>query len=164
MFKFKRVQGDFALDILDEDLGWFDEATQDKIGNYLIKAVKEEVQKDRDKMGQLPDTPEFDNSFTFEISGDEIILNSDWPWIDQYVEGRPEFEMYWLTQEYGARFVPIHQKDGSVVVRMAPLTLEDAWIHPGIARHTFVQRALDRTSEYIAELQIEALMTSFERK
>jgi hypothetical protein len=164
MFKFKRAQGDFAIDILDEDIGWFDEEHQDEIGDFLIKAIKEEVAKDREKIGQLPDTKEFDDSFSFEVSGNEIIVNSNWPWIDQYVEGRPEFEMYWLTQEYGARFVPIHQKDGSVVVRMAPLTLENAWIHPGITRHTFIQRALDRTSEYIAQLQIEILMKNFENK
>ena len=38
--------------------------------------------------------------------------------------------------------VPLKDDRGKVVFRTAPLRLRDAWIHPGIARFTFVQRAV----------------------
>lgn len=38
--------------------------------------------------------------------------------------------------------VPLQKDDGTVIFRMAPLKTKDAWVHPGIARFTFVERAL----------------------
>lgn len=38
--------------------------------------------------------------------------------------------------------VPLKTRTGTVVFRMAPLKTQDAWIHPGIARFTFVDRAV----------------------
>ena len=38
--------------------------------------------------------------------------------------------------------VPLKTKDGMVVFRTAPLTFADAWIHPGIAKFTFLQRGI----------------------
>ena len=37
--------------------------------------------------------------------------------------------------------VPMKGPAGTVVFRTAPLTTQDAWIHPGIARFTFAERA-----------------------
>jgi hypothetical protein len=37
--------------------------------------------------------------------------------------------------------VPLKTKENTVIFRMAPLTFDDAWVHPGIAKFTFVQRA-----------------------
>lgn len=86
--------------------------------------------------------------------------------------GIPERKMTWMTQEHKEKhpenfqltptekkrgmkqtgkmsqgdrlplIVPLKQKDGSVVLRFAPLTMQDAWVHPGIARFTFMQRAI----------------------
>jgi hypothetical protein len=39
--------------------------------------------------------------------------------------------------------VPV-QAGGTVVFRTAPLKLNDAWVHPGIAKFTFMQRALNK--------------------
>ena len=55
--------------------------------------------------------------------------------------------------------VPIKPRGGGTVVfRTAPLKLEDAWVHPGIARFTFIERAV-RTGKAgcIKILQAEAL-------
>ena len=43
--------------------------------------------------------------------------------------------------------VPFKNKAGTVVFRTAPLTFRDAWIHPGIARFTFVERAARKGRE-----------------
>lgn len=37
--------------------------------------------------------------------------------------------------------VPLKSSGGTVIFRTAPLRTQDAWIHPGIARFTFVERA-----------------------
>jgi len=85
-------------------------------------------------------------------------------------DGVPEHDMTWLTQEakdkhpedyeltqgerrrrmrkagkvsQGERLplvVPVSQGT-TVVFRTAPLQLQDAWVHPGIARFTFMERA-----------------------
>jgi hypothetical protein len=38
--------------------------------------------------------------------------------------------------------VPLKGEGGRVIFRTAPLKTQDAWIHPGIARFTFAQRAV----------------------
>jgi len=38
--------------------------------------------------------------------------------------------------------VPIQSHGGAVVFRMAPLTTREAWVHPGIAKFTFIQRGI----------------------
>ena len=38
--------------------------------------------------------------------------------------------------------VPLRTDDGMVVFRTAPLTFQDAWVHPGIAKFTFMQRGI----------------------
>jgi hypothetical protein len=48
--------------------------------------------------------------------------------------------------------VPLRQKTGTVIFRMAPLKMADAWVHPGIARFTFIQRAIKKGKIKCAEL------------
>ncbi len=44
----------------------------------------------------------------------------------------------------GPLIVPVRTEGGQVVFRMAPLKMADAWIHPGIARFTFIQRGIKK--------------------
>lgn len=103
----------------------------------------------------------------------------------------PERRMTWLTQEAKEHFpskfplterekelgmkrggriskgerlplvVPLEAEDGTVILRMAPFKTSEAWIHPGIAKFTFMERAIrkakDRWSELIAEEVVKAL-------
>lgn len=89
----------------------------------------------------------------------------------------PEHKMTWLTQEakdkapqnyprtaaerkarmktsgrvsQGERMplvVPIRTEGGTVVFRAAPLKIADAWVHPGIAKFTFAQRAMEKAKK-----------------
>jgi len=43
--------------------------------------------------------------------------------------------------------VPLQDSSGKVIFRMAPLKTADAWIHPGIAKFTFLQRGLRKGKE-----------------
>jgi len=93
----------------------------------------------------------------------------------------PEQDMVWLTQEakdkhptnypltktekergmkltgrvsHGDRLplvVPL-KKGSTVVFRTAPLTFSDAWVHPGIARFTFMERAMRRGRQECAQM------------
>lgn len=56
--------------------------------------------------------------------------------------------------------VPLKSKEGTIIFRTAPLTFQDAWVHPGIARFTFVQRAARQGREgCIAIIKKEVLAT-----
>jgi hypothetical protein len=48
--------------------------------------------------------------------------------------------------------VPLKTKSGTVVFRAAPLTFGDAWVHPGIARYTFLQRAIKKGRKKAAQI------------
>lgn len=103
----------------------------------------------------------------------------------------PEREMPWLTQEAKDRrpgeykltdkerqlgmkktgrvskgqrlplVVPIQTKGGGVVLRRAPMTIGEAWVHPGIARFTFFETAVRkwrvRCGRIIAEAVVDAM-------
>lgn len=112
------------------------------------------------------------DSFSFKIRGERTIeVMSSFPDIDVLTsKDIPARRMTWLTQEAkenaphkypvtlrelrarrsgslgrNARLplvVPLKGKNGQVIFRTAPLKTQDAWIHPGIARFTFIQRAV----------------------
>jgi hypothetical protein len=48
--------------------------------------------------------------------------------------------------------VPIKTKAGEVIFRMAPLKLKDAWVHPGIARFTFLENAIRKGRKMCARI------------
>ena len=103
-----------------------------------------------------------------------IEILSSFPMLQQLVEGIDPHPMTWMTQEAkdknpnayalsprerdlgmkkggkvskGGRLplvVPLTDKDGTVVFRVAPLRIGDAWIHPGVAKFTFLQRGIEK--------------------
>jgi hypothetical protein len=105
----------------------------------------------------LPKKESFFESFSYQISGRSTVeITSTWPWILQLVEGRQPYEMKWLTHaKLQGRPVPIVQRDGTVVVRMAPFRSGEFWIHPGFARHTFLERGVKKGREAMAEVIME---------
>jgi hypothetical protein len=141
-----------------------DRKTLEKMGKALLKAVVSEIRKDiRKQKGLtgttlLPESPKFTRSFDYKIVGDRTIeIVSSWPWIKPLFEGSPPFPMTWLTRQAGVDKVPIRQKDGTVVIRTTPLKLADAWVHPAISKHTFVQRGLKRGKQEALKILAEAM-------
>ena len=60
--------------------------------------------------------------------------------------------------------VPLKGDNGVVIFRAAPLTFQDAWVHPGIARFTFVERAAKKGREQCIEIiKAEVLKTVAQR-
>jgi hypothetical protein len=43
--------------------------------------------------------------------------------------------------------VPLRADNGEMIIRSLPCTAKDAWIHPAIAKHNFINRAFDRARE-----------------
>lgn len=145
-------------------------------GKCLVKFVKEEARKDASKSSQIPDTKRFFESFSYRVTTGGIEILSTWPWMEMIVEGTDgPFPMTWLTQEAYAKGgapdggsepqgirkgplsdkpkpskilrIPMRASSGEMVVRTAPLMIRDAWIHPGVAKHNFVNRAFRKAQE-----------------
>ena len=148
--------------------------------------AKNEFVKRGWKMEDRQGGPPIGDSFKYEILGDRtVVLNSSFYGLAQLTskEGIPERRMTWLTQQgqqrnvkskeqraresrMGKKFktsssksplvVPLTTKTGEVIFRMAPLKMADAWIHPGIARFNFFERALKK-----ARVKVDTLVTEY---
>jgi len=140
-------------------------------------------------------SPPIWDSFSFQIRGDRTIeVVSTFPDIDVLVSRdiKPR-KMTWLTQEAKKKaphdfpmtlkelrmrrdgtldrdkrlplVVPLKGKNGQIVFRVAPLKFQDAWVHPGIARFTFAQRAARSGKagcmEIIKSEAVKALVAEF---
>lgn len=127
----------------------------EQIGKILVESVVVEARKDFAKQRKtpkapvgIPDTEDFFKSFSYKLVGKSTIeVVSSWPYITQITEGREPYRMAWLTRQNGVNAVPLIDKTGQVIFRMAPLNLGHAWIHPGFAKHTFIQRGIRKGRE-----------------
>jgi hypothetical protein len=158
---------------LDFDKGelLIDRPLLDLLGKALVKAVIHEAKKDfakRRKMGRgkpisdggaIGPEKSFFRSFSYQIRGERTIeLVSNWPRLDSLLEGRKKGKMTSLTAEKNPKLwrpaksgkgakvrktIPIIDH-GKVIFRTVPLTMADAWIHPGISKHTFMERGVRR--------------------
>lgn len=138
--------------------------TQDMLhhlGACMVKEIIAEAKKDIAMQGGatrpgvpegLPDSSNFLKSFSYRIVGRSTVeIISTWPYIEQLTEGKPSGPMKHLTREGGGpKVVPMIQ-NGTVVFRTTPLQTKDAWIHPGYARHTFLQRGIRKGREKAAQ-------------
>jgi hypothetical protein len=140
----------------------------ERVGQILVDSVVEEAKKDfakqrgmRTPRGEpmgLPVSKRFYESFGYKIVGKSTVtITTTWEWFPRY-EGRRPYRMPWLTRERGVNIVPFPQDDGTVIFRTAPLTTAKAWIHPGVARHTFLQRGLRKGRQKAAQILSEELI------
>tara|TARA_B100000212_G_scaffold301684_1_gene247586 strand:- start:9 stop:581 length:573 start_codon:yes stop_codon:yes gene_type:complete len=133
-------------------------------GELCVKYIEEEARAAAQYSKALPKDEKFFKSFRYVLKGSSTIkIVSDWPWIGIYQDlqkkdmdldkdaafGKPRpFRLSALTQQSGVDKVPMVDKQtGEVIVRTTPLKVADAWIHPGIARHTFINKGLKRARD-----------------
>lgn len=122
-----------------------------ELGKILLEAIKEEADKEmRDspspagKPETLPLSDRFIDSLSVSTRGHStIVISTTWPWMDRLIEGRKPYPMKWLTREAGVSAVPIEQGDGSTALIATPATSSDAWIHPGVKKHKFIERGIE---------------------
>jgi len=166
-------------------------ALLDKAGEVLLESIRQEIRADvtkaramargRGKPVPLPDSPRFIESFKYRIKGKSTVeFYSDWPTAEAHTktpderglegrgsDGRPipprqGFPMTWLVQP-AVKKVPIVTTDGLVLIRTAPMTTGDAWIHPGFIKYTFLERGIrkgkvqfiERYAQEIVDLSIQ---------
>lgn len=124
------------------------------LGRSMVAHVVREARRDFKRFGLvkgkgdpigIPDTEDFFRSFGFVLGGENTVsLTCSWPTIDSLINGRDPFKMTWLTQERGVHVVPMKGTDNVVLFRSTPLKLSDAWIHPGVRKHNFIRRGIDK--------------------
>ena len=135
-------------------------AILNKYGQHLVDYIKVEAKKDmarRRAVGApvgLPNSPRFWDSFSYRIKGSSTVeIYSTWPWIDGLIEGRPAGPMKAHTQanpQLKGKAIPFY-KDGTVLFRMAPSKDGKLWIHPGIAKHTFIERGVKKCKQALMD-------------
>lgn len=144
--------------------------TVDRYGKAIVKAIVDEARKDFAKQKKVPGKPEglpddkgFFNSFSYKVvNGDTVEIFCTWPYIEQITEGRKPYRMIWLTKARGVSTVPMFDHNGVVIFRSTPLKIGGAWIHPGFARHTFIQRGLKKGQDaMLQEIKDEAIAYLF---
>ncbi len=141
-----------------------------KAGTLILESVRKEIKTDAAKhnamnraVGQpvsIPNSKEFVLSFKVSVKGKKIEISSDWPFVEHHLEGRDPYPMTWLTQAEGIKKVPMITSAGVVLVRMAPLTKEDAWIHPGFLKYNFLERGVRKGREAAAEMLAKEMLPS----
>ena len=148
----------------------FDAFSLKAIGEIFRKAIVYEAKKDFARQGKspygpkegLPDSrgstirPSFFDSFKVKINGKRFSITSTWPWIENLLGGSNEGPMQQFTQanpKFKKKPIPM-LIDGKVIFRMAPAAKGALWIHPGYARHTFVQRGIARAKKELQEGQM----------
>jgi len=153
MFNLKTKKSGRAATITSATI--FDRTFLDKVGKVIrdeiVKEAKFQALSDRKKKPAsdgakadsapegIPNSPRFFASFKWRIVGTKVEIYSDWPWINQIVDGRDPYKMTWLTQEKGVKKVPFTDPTGKVKILSTPANASDAWIHPGFSSHNFIQ-------------------------
>ena len=135
--------------------------TLTKLGTLIVDCIIAEAKKDmvaeaHRKTGEpvgLPQSEKFLSSFSAKLYGQSTIeIYSTWPTLTQNIEGTDPYPMTWLTRSNGVNAVPMKDQLGNLVIRTTPLTTQNAWIHPGFARHNFLQRGITRAKLEMADL------------
>lgn len=146
-----------------------------ELGRALVDQVIYEGRKDLARAGKssrgkpVADGGGLGESFfrtvKYRIRGERTIeLYSNWEWLETLIKGMPKSKMSSLVANNNPRLwrngkngkvrktLPIKNGKGGVVFRVAPLSLEDAWVHPGIAKHTFWDRGVRKWKANLPKL------------
>jgi hypothetical protein len=128
-----------------------------RIGKEILQWIVLEAKKDAVWSKIVPRDPTFYESFKYKVTNGELVVFTTWPWMDLATTGMRSRKMTWLTRPAGVKSVPFMQRDGTVVFRATPLNTANAWIHPGIARHTFIDRAFKKATRRFATIIAQEL-------
>ena len=168
--KIKELRGKYGKPLGDSIDIKLEKSDLDRFGELCVKYIVKEAKAAAAYSKSLPKSEEFYNSFGYRIQGSSTVkITSTWDWIEIYQDlqtqgpdndpafGKPKpFRMTWATQQKGITKVPlIDKRTGQVVVRSTPLKVADAWIHPGIARHTFINKGMKKAQEEFVKELIE---------
>lgn len=124
-----------------------------KVGELAVKYVEQEATKVAGRSKGIPKSSKFLKSFSYKIVGKSTVqIESSWPYMnpESYIKGRKG----WRVGKPGKR-IPIKDKaSGKIVFRTMPRELKmgncvSMWCHPGLTRHTFVRRGLEKAKREV---------------
>lgn len=135
----------------------------EEMARVLVSAIRQEIDRERameagQKAGKLPVTPMFKASFRCQVVGQELHVTSNWPNVDALLEGRDPYPMKWLTQQAGVPVVPMPGPHDTVLFRTTPKFKAQAWWHPGVRRHDFLERAVERAWSKIERIMMDCVL------
>jgi hypothetical protein len=118
----------------------------DIFGEEIVKGIQYEAAKAARISSAIPSTRKFIKSFYYEITEKgSLKITSTWPWVKKYLNRKYDYPMKWLTRARGAkRVIALRSKNGNVIFRNAPLRLNQAWVHPSVARFDFIEKGIQR--------------------
>lgn len=159
--KIRGVKGDVILRKVGPNTFAPTPAMMEKIAQIILDTVIVEAKRDMAKgagitggKAGLPNSEEFLKSFYYVIDGADIEIISDWPTAEALTEGRPPFPMWWLTKEGGTKKASM-RIGGNKVIRSTPIRMNDAWIHPGFYKYTFLERGARKGREKAIKMLME---------
>lgn len=147
-----------------------------EIGTLLVRIIRDEAKKEFVRRGwslrapgkadpsvwgsdQGPQGgPPLQDSFSFEIRKGQIEILSSYYGLSDLLRGIPPRHLTELTQEAARQkdparikplVVPIQTRTNMVLFRFAPERRGEAWVHPGIRRFTFGDRAVKKAKDEI---------------
>jgi len=146
-----------------EKHGFITKQNLEEAGRALLAAVRQEIDRERamdtgKSFGSIPTSPRFKASFRCQVVGQEIQILSNWPNLDALLTGRKPFQMTWLTQQAGVPVVPMVGAQDQVLFRTTPRFKAQAWWHPGVRKHDFLDRAVEKAWPKIEKILLDAVM------
>jgi hypothetical protein len=133
----------------------------DVLQEEIRRAIREEATPRTRGTGQpitLPNTESFINSFRTRVVGKRTVeVVCTYPFIRALTEGREPYPMKWVTRAAGVPVAPIERADGTVIFRATPGTGQRPWVHPGFAKHRFLEVAVRRARARVPEVSKDAL-------
>lgn len=140
------------------------------VGEALVRHFANEARRDfalrkwsvRDPMGGPP----VHKSFSYRVRGSQVEVLSTYYGMEELLQGVPARPLTWLTQEGDERnprrpqdrarlVVPLRGPNKTVIFRSAPERMADAWIHPGIKKFAFGDRAVRYARREIDQILTE---------
>lgn len=138
-----------------------------KLGRELVKSIKYEGKKDMAMATSVRGKPvpnggglgnSFFNTVKYQIIGSSTIeIISDWEWLELVLNGMPKTKMIKLVAQRNPNLwkrtssgklvrkaIPLKGKNGTINFRLPPLTIDKVWVHPGVSKHTFWQKGIDK--------------------
>lgn len=162
-----------------------------QLGKCIVEHFVREAMKDFAKRGwSVKDPmggPDLKDSFSFQVRGKKTIeVSSSFYGLNILAnQDIPQHPMTWLTQEahgtpkkppdrkvFGTMVtkrktdrkplvVPLKAESGEVIFRTAPLKFSDAWVHPGIAKFNFAERAMKKAREDCSQIVAQAALDAW---
>lgn len=127
----------------------------------------------------LPNTSKFVDSFSVNVVGNQISINSTWPTARAHASDpdRPDslvtgvagstgpIVMSWLTRPE-VPFAQIVLSNGETIIRTTPDPSkgDKPWIHPGFRRYTFLERGIRKGRKLALESLVKEALESALKK